>query len=89
MVDVTAKQRVERALATKTRVPGEALELKTGDQVVFFPTSSLEGRQRLARTSHVPQPGRWTAQHSLAGQTLECPHTGLATCTCLFGFLGS
>jgi hypothetical protein len=36
MVDVTAKQRLDRALASKTRVTGEAKDLKLGDQVDFF-----------------------------------------------------
>ena len=36
MVDLTAKQRLDRALASKTRVTGEAKEFKQGDQVEFF-----------------------------------------------------
>ena len=36
MVDLTARQRLDRALESKTRKPGEALELRSGDQVEFF-----------------------------------------------------
>ena len=36
MVDLTAKQRLDRALASKTRPTGEAKDLKQGDQIEFF-----------------------------------------------------
>ena len=36
MVDMTAKQRLDRALASKTLVTGEAKDLKLGDQIEFF-----------------------------------------------------
>ena len=36
MVDLTVRQRLDRALESKTRTPGEALELRQGDQVEFY-----------------------------------------------------
>ena len=89
MVDLTAKQRLERALATKTRVPGEALELKTGDQVEFFrraPTKDESGWRGPA--TYLDQDG---GQHSIRwqGRHLSARTQDLRRALAYLGFPGS
>eukprot|EP00974_Lingulodinium_polyedra_P061841 5969811-Lingulodinium_polyedra.AAC.1 len=36
MIEGTARERIKRALNTRTQAPGEALELSVGDMVDFY-----------------------------------------------------
>ena len=66
MVDLTAKQRVERAAASKTRVAGEAKGFDQGDQLEFFrraTTKDESGKRGVA--TDLDQDG---GQHSICWQ---------------------
>ena len=69
MVDLTAKQRLDRALASKTRTPGEAKDLKQGDRIEFFRRGSTKDESGWrGPATYLDQDGgqhsiRWQGRH--------------------------